>query len=144
MKAFRAVTPDDLVEPADYLAARLHAGRVVCFYGEMGAGKTTFIKTLLAAMGVEENIDSPTFAIVNEYRLPAGMPVFHFDFYRLKNAEEAIDIGLEDYLDAGGICLMEWPEMVEDLLPDDCITVKIEDSGDSRKIEISTHHGSLS
>lgn len=137
MKTFRAVAPDDLAEPAVYLAARLHAGSVVCFYGEMGAGKTTFIKMLLSAMGVKENIDSPTFSIANEYRLPDGMPVFHFDFYRLKHAEEAIDIGLEDYLDAGGICLMEWPELVEAMLPDDFITVKIEDSGDSRTIRIS-------
>lgn len=137
MKAFRADTPDDLGAPADYLASRLHPGSVVCFYGEMGAGKTTFIKTLLAAMGVKENIDSPTFSIVNEYRLPAGMPVFHFDFYRLKNAEEAVDIGLEDYLDAGGICLMEWPELVEDLLPERRIEVEIEDVLKHRAVRIT-------
>lgn len=136
MKTFRAANLHDLAEPAAYLAGLLRPGSVVCFYGEMGAGKTTFIKTLLAAMGVKENIDSPTFSIVNEYRLPDGMPVFHFDFYRLNHAEEAIDIGLEDYLSAEGICLMEWPEIIEAYLPDDYVTVKIEDSGESRVIAI--------
>lgn len=108
--------------------------RVFAFYGKMGAGKTTFIKAVCAAMGVEDIVTSPTFAIVNEYLDAKGESVYHFDFYRLKRASEAYDIGFEDYIDSGCICLMEWPEIIEELLPDDTVKVTIEEQPDGSRI----------
>lgn len=103
----------------------LHS-RLVCFDAPMGAGKTTFIKSLCAAMGTDpDEVNSPTFSIVNEYPSAEGT-IFHFDFYRVKTPQEALDFGLYDYLDSGSWCLMEWPELVADLLPDNCQTIKIE------------------
>ena len=99
---------------------------LVAFYAPMGAGKTTFTTAVCKALGVEEDaISSPTFAIVNEYRARGGKPVFHFDFYRIERPEEALDIGLYDYLDSGCLCLMEWPENIEELLPEETLRVKI-------------------
>jgi tRNA threonylcarbamoyladenosine biosynthesis protein TsaE len=87
-----------------------------CFYGEMGAGKTTLIKHLLTQMGVEETVSSPSFSIVNEYHTRSGKPIYHFDFYRIKSLEEVYDIGYEDYFDSGHLCIIEWPEKIEALL----------------------------
>lgn len=100
--------------------------RLVALYAPMGAGKTTFTAALCRVMGVEDPVCSPTFTLVNEYRLPGGGNIFHFDFYRLKNEAEALDIGLYDYLDSGYLCLMEWPENIEALLPDETVAVHIE------------------
>ncbi|MAZ72687.1 MAG: tRNA (adenosine(37)-N6)-threonylcarbamoyltransferase complex ATPase subunit type 1 TsaE [Flavobacteriaceae bacterium] len=91
--------------------------KTLLFYGEMGVGKTTFINTLAQQLGVKEALSSPTFSIVNEYELK-GDKLFHFDCYRLKNEEEALDIGIEDYLDTNHWCFVEWPERIESLLPD--------------------------
>ncbi len=99
---------------------------LVAFYAPMGAGKTTFITALCKELGVQEDaISSPTFAIVNEYRGFEGRPIYHFDFYRIENPAEALDIGLYDYLDSGELCLMEWPENIESLLPEETIEVHI-------------------
>ena len=99
---------------------------LIAFYAPMGAGKTTFTTAVCRALGVRgDAVSSPTFAIVNEYRAADGSPVFHFDFYRIKNVAEALDIGLYDYLDSGCLCLMEWPENIEDILPDDTLKVSI-------------------
>lgn len=106
--------------------------RILAFYGSMGAGKTTFIKALCQVLGVEEEVTSPTFAIVNEYLSSQG-PVYHFDFYRIKRMEEAFDIGLEDYLDSGNLCLMEWPELIEDLLPEDTLRITINENADGTR-----------
>ena len=98
---------------------------VVAFYGSMGAGKTTFITALCDALGVRDVVNSPTFTIVNEYRDGTGNPVYHFDFYRINRLSEALDIGLYEYFDSGALCLVEWPEMIEELLPEDTLKVQI-------------------
>jgi tRNA threonylcarbamoyladenosine biosynthesis protein TsaE len=110
---------------------------LVAFYAPMGAGKTTFITAVCKALGVQEDaVSSPTFAIVNEYRGGKGQPVFHFDFYRIENPAEALDIGLYDYLDSGCLCLMEWPENIEGLLPEETLKVSIKVAPDgSRTLE---------
>lgn len=106
--------------------------KVVAFYAEMGAGKTTFIKALCAQLGVDAEVNSPTFAIVNDYPSPNGS-VFHFDYYRIKSLSEAYDIGSEDYFYSGCICLIEWPEKMEALLPEDAIVVRISVLDDGRR-----------
>lgn len=99
---------------------------VIALYGEMGAGKTTFTTAICRALGVREDaVSSPTFAIVNEYRTSAGEPLFHFDFYRIEKLEEALDIGFYDYIDSGNLCIMEWPENISELLPEDTLKVTI-------------------
>ena len=109
--------------------------RVFAFYGEMGAGKTTFIKAICEELGVEDVITSPTFAIVNEYGLPDGDCIYHFDFYRIKKLEEVYDMGFEDYFYSGALCFIEWPELIEEVLPEDAVKVNITENADgSRKI----------
>jgi len=98
--------------------------RIFLFYGDMGAGKTTLIKTLCKQLGSEDNITSPTFSIVNEYKAEKNS-IYHFDFYRLKNQTEALDMGVEDYLYSGNYCFIEWPERIQDLLPPHYISIKI-------------------
>lgn len=109
---------------------------VFAFYGKMGAGKTTFIKAVCEELGVEDVITSPTFAIVNEYRSDStGELIYHFDFYRIKKIDEVYDMGYEDYFYSGALCFIEWPELVEDLLPGDAVMVKITEEADgSRKV----------
>ncbi|MFO8001305.1 MAG: tRNA (adenosine(37)-N6)-threonylcarbamoyltransferase complex ATPase subunit type 1 TsaE [Marinilabilia sp.] len=97
--------------------------KVVAFYGEMGVGKTTFIKGLCKHMGVSGHVTSPSFAIVNEYAADYGETIYHFDFYRLKNVEEVFDMGYEDYFFSGVVCLIEWPEKVAEVLPSDRLDV---------------------
>ncbi len=98
---------------------------VVAFYGVMGAGKTTFTKAICRALGVPDSVNSPTFTIINEYRTREGKPVFHFDFYRINKIEEAYDIGFEEFIESGHLCLIEWPEKIEQILPDNCLKVQI-------------------
>mgnify|MGYP004595459969 FL=1 len=108
---------------------------VFAFYGKMGAGKTTFIKAVCEQLGVTDVINSPTFAIVNEYLDGRGEPIYHFDFYRIKRHQEVLDIGYEDYIYSGNICFMDWPELIEELLPEDAVKVTIEEDPDgSRRI----------
>ena len=110
---------------------------VFAFYGKMGAGKTTFIKAVCEELGVEEVITSPTFAIVNEYRSAKTEElIYHFDFYRIKKLDEVYDMGYEDYFYSGNLCFLEWPELIEDLLPEDCtkVTITAEEDG-SRSVE---------
>ena len=106
---------------------------VFAFYGKMGAGKTTFIKAVCECLGVEDVINSPTFAIVNEYRSGSGELIYHFDFYRIKKLEEVYDMGYEDYFYSGALCFIEWPELVEDLLPADAVKVSIEEDEDGTR-----------
>ncbi len=107
---------------------------LIAFYAPMGAGKTTFTTAICKVLGVKEDaISSPTFAIVNEYRSGNGEPVYHFDFYRIERPEEALDIGLYDYLDSGCLCLMEWPENIEGLLPEETLKVNIQVNADGSR-----------
>ena len=128
---------DDLPKAAAAILESLDGRSVVAFRGEMGAGKTTLIRAICDALGVTDTVTSPTFAIVNEYRGDGTPSVYHFDFYRIDRIEEAFDFGYEEYFYGGDLCLVEWPEKIESLLPDDAMTVRIEVTGeDSRTIEI--------
>ena len=125
----------DLERAAREFLQLLGGRTLVAFYAPMGAGKTTFTTAVCKELGVEEDaISSPTFAIVNEYRGKGGRPVFHFDFYRIESPSEALDIGLYDYLDSGELCLMEWPENVEGLLPEETLRVQISVQPDSSRL----------
>ena len=110
---------------------------VIAFYGEMGAGKTTFINAITRQLGVvDDAVNSPSFSIVNEYRTASGDTIYHFDLYRLASVEEALAIGVEDYFYSGSLCLLEWPERIEPLLPDDTLRVGIViNDDDSREIK---------
>ena len=128
---------DEMGKAAQEFVAAMGDRTVFAFYGKMGAGKTTFIKAVCEELGVEDVINSPTFAIVNEYVDGKGEPVYHFDFYRIKKEQEVLDIGYEDYVYSGHVCFMEWPELIENLLPDDAVKVTIEEETDgSRKVSI--------
>ena len=116
----------DLDRAAGEFLKAIGKATLVAFYAPMGAGKTTFTTAVCKELGVQEDaISSPTFAIVNEYRSREGKPIYHFDFYRIENPREALDIGLYDYLDSGALCLMEWPENIEGLLPEETLKVNI-------------------
>ena len=109
--------------------------RIIAFYAPMGAGKTTFTTALCRRLGVREDaVSSPTFAIVNEYRTASGDSIFHFDFYRIKNVAEALDIGFYDYIDSGSLCLLEWPENIESILPEETLKVRITAAPDGSRI----------
>lgn len=128
---------DEIVAAAKEFVAAMGDRTVFAFYGKMGAGKTTFIKAVCEELGVEDVINSPTFAIVNEYVDGNGSPVYHFDFYRIKNMQEVMDMGYEDYVYSGNVCFMEWPELIENLLPDDAVKVVIEEEADgSRTVKL--------
>jgi tRNA threonylcarbamoyladenosine biosynthesis protein TsaE len=113
---------------------------IVAFYGEMGAGKTTLIKQLCAKLGVVDVVSSPTFSLVNEYITIAGDPIYHFDFYRIKRLEEAFDIGYEHYFFSSFLCLIEWPEKIEQLLPESYVkvTIIVDSETDFRHIKVET------
>ena len=123
-------------EAAREFTAAMGDNTVFALYGKMGAGKTTFIKALCQELGVEDVVTSPTFAVINEYRSDiAGELIYHFDFYRIKKLEEVYDMGYEDYFYSGALCFIEWPELVEELLPGNTIKVTIEELEDgSRKL----------
>lgn len=120
-------TLDTIRQEAEFFANNyLSKPRVVAFYAKMGVGKTTFIKELCQVLGVVDVINSPTFAIVNEYNTEKDELLYHFDFYRIKVIQEAVDFGADEYFYSGSTCLIEWPELIEPLLPDDCLKVRIE------------------
>ncbi len=128
-------SPTDLSSVATALLLKYPNNRVFAFYGSMGAGKTTFIRELCRYLKVTDNVSSPTFSIINEYKTANGDSIFHFDFYRLSKAAEAIETGSEEYFHSGNYCLIEWPENVEELLPDNTVKVQIraDDHGEQRK-----------
>ena len=118
----------------EFVRLAMQEDTVFAFNGQMGAGKTTFIKALCEVLGVSETVTSPTFAIVNEYRSDeTGELIYHFDFYRIKKLDEAYDMGCEDYFYSGAVCFIEWPELVEDLLPGNTVWVDIRVNDDESR-----------
>ena len=125
---------DKIGKAAKEFVAAMGDHTIFAMYGKMGAGKTTFIKAICKELGVDEVITSPTFAIVNEYHSSSsGQPIYHFDFYRIKKIEEVYDMGYEDYFYSGALCFIEWPELIEDLLPEDAVRVRIEETEDGKR-----------
>ena len=116
----------DLPDAAEEILAALDGRNVVALYGPMGAGKTTLVREICARLGSEDTVTSPTFALINRYNSAEGDAIFHFDFYRIERQEEAFDMGYEEYFYSDGLCLVEWPEKVEELIPDDAMTVRLE------------------
>lgn len=128
-------SPETIHEAAKEFVANMGDANIFAFYGNMGAGKTTFIKAICEELGVDDVITSPTFAIVNEYT-GRDTTIYHFDFYRIKKMEEVYDMGYEDYIYSDAICFMEWPELIEPLLPEDAIKVTIKENADgTREVE---------
>ena len=129
---------DHIREAARQFIENIGDHRVFAFYGKMGAGKTTFIKAVCEELGVEDVITSPTFAIVNEYSTDSSLlspdsSIFHFDFYRIKKLEEVYDMGFEDYFYSGSLCFIEWPELIEEVLPEDAVKVNIAENADGSR-----------
>ena len=125
----------EINEAAKKFIENMGDGKVFAFYGKMGAGKTTFIKAVCEELGVDDVITSPTFAIVNEYQsATTGDSIYHFDFYRIKKLDEVYDMGYEDYFYGGSLCFLEWPELIEELLPEDATKVSIEETADGGRV----------
>jgi tRNA threonylcarbamoyladenosine biosynthesis protein TsaE len=139
MRIWESYTLADLPVVAKEMLAYLQdAPRVWLFRGQMGAGKTTLSKELLKQLGIDQNVQSPTFSLVNEYQTKSGETVYHFDLYRLKNIQEALAIGIEEYLDSGNYCLIEWPEQAEELWDFPHVNVEIEAINEvQRKLTLS-------
>ena len=125
---------DDINEVARQFVDHMGDHKIFAFYGKMGAGKTTFIKAMCEELGVTDVINSPTFAIVNEYMDGKGESIYHFDFYRIKRVEEVYDIGFDEYIYSGNLCLMEWPELIEQLLPEETVRVDIMENPDGTRV----------
>ncbi|AHJ97491.1 hypothetical protein Hsw_1896 [Hymenobacter swuensis DY53] len=124
---------DALPAVAGQVRAAVQGHPIICFEGEMGAGKTTFIKALCRSLGVQEEVSSPTFSLINEYRTAQNEPIYHFDFYRLNTPQEAEDIGALEYFDSGYLCLIEWPSRIEALLPPDRLLITLSVTGPSAR-----------
>ena len=123
---------DNIRASAREFIQHMGEARVFAFYGKMGAGKTTFVKAICEELGVEDVITSPTFAIINEYE--GEETIYHFDFYRIKKLEEVYDMGYEDYFYSGALCFIEWPELIEEILPDDAVRVSIIEQQDGSRL----------
>ena len=125
---------DNIKEAAKQFVTAIDQNTVFAFYGKMGAGKTTFTKAVCEELGVTDTVASPTFAIVNEYRIDTtGELIYHFDFYRIKKLDEVYDMGYEDYFYSGALCFIEWPELIEELLPEDAVKVTIVENEDGSR-----------
>lgn len=134
MTTIRIQSEADLPQAARSFIAAMQGRTIFAFYGKMGVGKTTFIKALCEEMGIVDVVNSPTFAIVNEYHnAAADWRIFHFDFYRIKRLEEVYDMGYEDYLYSGDVCLLEWPELIEQLLPEETVRVNLTENADGSR-----------
>jgi tRNA threonylcarbamoyladenosine biosynthesis protein TsaE len=129
-------TIEELDAIADVLIEKLETSKIIAFNAPMGAGKTTLIKIICKKLGAKDTISSPTFSIVNEYQLSSKKKIFHFDFYRIKSLAEVYDMGYEDYFYSNNYCFIEWPEMLENLLPETVLKVEISMQGTMRKFSI--------
>ena len=137
MKTIHITSQEELPQVAEAVIRALGRRTVVAFRGEMGAGKTTLIREIAAQLGATDTVTSPTFALVNQYKGRGKRPIYHFDFYRIDDLREAFDLGYEEYFYSGDICLVEWPEKIEPLLPENTIQVRITvDSATARTFEI--------
>lgn len=132
--SFASVSLDVLDEVAKDIVASLGERKIILFYGEMGSGKTTLIKEICRQLGVAGSMSSPTYALVNEYHTSDKNKIYHFDLYRVKNLEECLDIGMEEYLYSGNYCLIEWPDMAKSLYPENVVKVFVEGSDELRSI----------
>ena len=124
---------EDYPQAAREFIGQMQGARIFAFYGKMGSGKTTLIKSICEELGVEDSINSPTFAIVNEYKDREQRTIFHFDFYRIKSLEEVYNMGYEEYVYSDAICFMEWPELIEELLPEETTKVYIEENSEGER-----------
>lgn len=140
MRTIELNSQEELKNAAKQILAEYPDQRVFAFYGKMGAGKTTLIKEFCRQMNVQQEVSSPTFALVNEYFSPSQGAVYHFDFYRIETIEEVFDIGYEDYFYSGNYCFLEWPELITELLPKNFVYLKIEITGPEQRL--ITHHAS--
>jgi len=140
MKTLKATSINDLPEIARIVLEETDGQKLYCFFGKMGAGKTTFIKTFCALLGSQDIVTSPTFSLVNEYQGNNGLTIYHFDFYRIENIEEVYDFGFEEYIDSGNYCLMEWPERILELLQESYVYISIEVNEKYERIISFTGH----
>ena len=131
-----SVSLSDLPEAAKKICEVFRDVTIVAFYGEMGTGKTTLIKEICKALGSDDNVTSPTFSLMNEYKTKSGKKIFHFDFYRIKSEAEAYDMGYEDFFFSGNLCLIEWPEKIKQLLPENCLRINITVENNLRTITV--------
>ena len=136
---FKVKNPDQLPVVAASILEKFSQERIFLFFGQMGAGKTTFIKAFCAELGIIDAVSSPTYSIVNEYKSAKGK-VYHFDFYRLKAESEALDMGYEEYFYSGDYCLIEWPEKISNLWPDEYVKIEIEILADTKRRIAATNH----
>lgn len=134
MKNISINSIDELERGAEEFLKQIGDYKIIAFYGKMGAGKTTFIKALCKVLGVIDGVNSPTFTLINEYRSADGLPLFHFDFYRIEKPVEAFDIGIEEFFESGNLCLIEWPEKIEQILPPETLKVKISVQPDDSRL----------
>jgi tRNA threonylcarbamoyladenosine biosynthesis protein TsaE len=132
----KVIIPDKshLREAAKHFLRETAGCRIIAFYGQMGSGKTTFIKALCKEMGVTDTVTSPTFTLINEYRRPGDVPVYHFDFYRITKLSEVLDFGIEEYFDSASPCFMEWPELIEPLLPPETLRISVTVMADGSRV----------
>ena len=133
MREITIHSTEDLPKVAEQVIDALDGRSVVAFFGQMGAGKTTLISAIMEYLGSADTVTSPTFALVNQYYTADEQPVYHFDFYRINSLAEAFDMGYEEYLYSGDLCLVEWPEKIEGLLPDEVAVVRIEPLDESSR-----------
>lgn len=129
-----AFSLEELPQIAEQLLSAIGNHKIITFYGEMGAGKTTLIKQLCKTLKVTDTIQSPTFSIVNEYLTDDNQQIYHFDFYRIKEEEEALDFGVEEYFYSGSYCFIEWPEKIPNLIPEKAVKVSISQTEDNKRL----------